>query len=151
VAQIRLKRLAKLQAAASNSADSPNTAGSSTPASPSPKPQPKPTPPPRLHYPHSPKRPFEPPAVSPVPPKKVQATPRKLNLQSWEDETLGSILKVTLQVCETLYSSPRSDTNLLCNLCYVIQKEVAESSGYDIVWLKELAAELESENSGFLK
>jgi ubiquitin conjugation factor E4 B len=147
--QIRLKRLAKLQTAASNSTDSP-TAGSSTPASPPPKPQSMPTPSPRLHYAHSSKRPSEPPTVSPVPPKKAQATPRKLNFQSWEDETLGSILKVTLQVHEIPYSSLRSDTDLLRNLCCVIQKEVAESSGYDIVWLKELAAELASENSRLL-
>jgi len=51
---------------------------------------------------------------------------------------------------EIPYSSLRSDTNLLRNLCCIIQKEVAESSGYDIVWLKELAAELASENSRLL-
>lgn len=96
--QIRLKRLAKLQAAGSNSADSPGSASSSSPASPPPKPTPKPTPSPGLTYTHTPKRVSEPPIVSPIPPKKAQPSPRKLDLQSWEDETLGGVFKVTLQV-----------------------------------------------------
>ena len=112
--QIRLKRLAKLQAASSNT-DSPSSAGPSTPASPPPKPQSKPTPSPRITYASGPKRPSEPSAVSPVPLKKVQAL-RKLDLQSWEDETLGVILKVTLQVRETPHPSLISDSNLLCNI-----------------------------------
>jgi ubiquitin conjugation factor E4 B len=49
-----------------------------------------------------------------------------LDLQSWEDETLGNVFKVTLN------------------------KEAAEKSDFDIVWLKELAEELEAENTPHL-
>ena|ERR1700735_3288297 len=114
--QIRLKRLAKLQGAASNSADPLGSAGPSTPASPPPKPQPKPTPSPGLSYRHTPKRPSDPPAMSPVPSKKTQCGPRKLDLQSWEDETLGNVFKVTLNVCEMLHLPLSSDFELPCNL-----------------------------------
>jgi len=114
--QIRFKRLAKLQAAASNSADPLGSAGPSTLASPPPKPQPKPTPSPGLSYKHTPKRSSDPPAMSPVPPKKTQSGPRKLDLQSWEDETLGNVFKVTLKVCKMLHLPLSSDSELPCNL-----------------------------------
>ncbi|KAI0712081.1 ubiquitin elongating factor core-domain-containing protein [Earliella scabrosa] len=120
--RIRLKRLAKLQGAASSS-PSPAASTSSTPAPvPAPSPAPKkPTSPPVAQ-----KRPAEPvvAAPSPVPLKKrtpAVATPVQLDLPTWEDETISAVFNVTLK------------------------KEVAEKSAYEVVWLKNLAEELQGE------
>ncbi|THV00828.1 hypothetical protein K435DRAFT_963795 [Dendrothele bispora CBS 962.96] len=121
VGNIRLKRLAKLQNPTSTT---PSTSGSpaSTPSiSPAPqtvsKPSPKPVAP-------SPKpKPVETPPASSTPPRKFKV-PAKLDLSSWEHETITSVLKVTLE------------------------RPVAEQSSYDYVWLKGLATEIESEEPG---
>ncbi|KAI0755049.1 ubiquitin elongating factor core-domain-containing protein [Daedaleopsis nitida] len=116
--RIRLKRLAKLQGAASSS-PSPAASTSSTPApSSAPKKAAAPLP--------VQKRPAETviAAPSPVPLKKkapVVAAPAALDLPVWEDETVSAVFNVTLK------------------------KEVAEKSGYEVVWLKNLADELQSE------
>ncbi|EPT05311.1 hypothetical protein FOMPIDRAFT_1045367 [Fomitopsis schrenkii] len=63
-------------------------------------------------------------APAPVAPKKrPQAAPTQLNLPAWEDETVGRVFNVTLI------------------------KDVAEKSGWEVVWLKHLATELESEGT----
>ncbi|KAJ6508731.1 ubiquitin elongating factor core-domain-containing protein [Mycena sanguinolenta] len=111
--RIRLKRLAKLQGAASSSS------GTSTPASApvTPPPQPKPSPKPPVSTPPL-KRLAEtpPPAVAP---KKKTLSP--LDVDAWEHETIGQVFHVTLD------------------------RQLAEQSGYDIVWLKHLAADLQAE------
>ncbi|KAI0769012.1 ubiquitin conjugation factor E4 [Trametes elegans] len=125
VDRIRLKRLAKLQGAASSS----TTPAASTSTSPAPSPTPpqtKPTPKPTPQPPAVQKRPAEPvlAAPSPVPLKKkapAVATPIHLDLPAWEDEVVSRILNVTLR------------------------KEIAEKSGYEVVWLKQLAEELKGE------
>ncbi|KAF4617286.1 hypothetical protein D9613_006110 [Agrocybe pediades] len=116
--RIRLKRLAKLQSVSSSASSSP---GPSTPSAASPPvtaPVAKPKPIPRP----SPKPSAVPsvPQPAPAPAKKKTIVP-KLDLVSWENETIGNVLKVTLN------------------------KDVAEKSAYDMVWLKHLAQELESE------
>ncbi|KAK7469287.1 Ubiquitin conjugation factor E4 [Stygiomarasmius scandens] len=119
--RIRLKRLAKLQNASSNA---PSTSGSSAPtpsASPAPQAVSKPSPKPAKSSP-KPKPVETPPAPSPTP-RKLKA-PAKLDLPAWEHETVSSVLKVTLE------------------------RSVAEQSGYDIVWLKGLVKEIESEEPG---
>ncbi|KAF8158117.1 ubiquitin elongating factor core-domain-containing protein [Crassisporium funariophilum] len=113
--RIRLKRLAKLQNAPASTSSTP---GTSTPvaATPSPvPPKPKPSP-----------RPIVQASITPPPRQalglaKKKVTVVKLDLPTWENDTLGSVLKVTL------------DAN------------VAEKSGYEIVWLKHLAVELSEE------
>ncbi|KAF8645185.1 hypothetical protein AX16_008012 [Volvariella volvacea WC 439] len=131
--RIRLKRLAKLQqaqqaASASagappSSSPAPAASGSSTPPPQVQKPKPTPVPapaPPKLPPPFSSslRRTAESvhPVAAPVPLKKN--APAKLDLPIWEHDTIASVFKVTLD------------------------KSVAEKSGYDIVWLKGLAAEL---------
>ncbi|KAJ7212066.1 ubiquitin conjugation factor E4, partial [Mycena pura] len=113
--QIRLKRLAKLQSAASSSA---NVSGEATPAVATPPP-----PPPQLkRVPVPPRRVTGPPTEpSPVVPAK-RKTLLPLDVDAWEHETIGHVLHVTLD------------------------RNVAEQTSYDIVWLKHLAAELESED-----
>ncbi|KAI0333659.1 ubiquitin conjugation factor E4 [Cubamyces sp. BRFM 1775] len=121
--RIRLKRLAKLQGAASSS----TSAAASTSASPAPSPTP---PPPKVAPKPTPqpvqKRPAEPVATtpSPVPLKKkapAVSTPVPLDLPLWEDETVSRVFNVTLK------------------------KEVAERNSYEVVWLKHLAEELQGE------
>ncbi|KAF8139503.1 ubiquitin elongating factor core-domain-containing protein [Mycena galopus ATCC 62051] len=111
--RIRLKRLAKLQGAASSSS------GSSTPASAPVTPPPKPKPTPKSPVYTAPlKRVAEtPPPVSSA--KKKTLLP--LDVDAWEHETIGQVFHVTLD------------------------RQVAEQSGYDIVWLKHLAADLKDE------
>ncbi|KAF5369482.1 hypothetical protein D9758_002753 [Tetrapyrgos nigripes] len=120
--RIRLKRLAKLQNSASSS---PSASASSTPLpSTSPAPQSAPKPVSRPPAPSPKPKPVEPspsPASTSVRKFKV---PAKLDLPNWEHETAVSVLKVTLE------------------------KNVAEQSGYDSVWLKGLATEIESEEPG---
>ncbi|KDQ62323.1 hypothetical protein JAAARDRAFT_149126 [Jaapia argillacea MUCL 33604] len=123
--RIRLKRLAKLQSSTpSSSSSSPSTpapaSSSSSPATPLPR---APAISKSIPAP-SPKRPIatQSPAPSPVPFKqRTAAAPAKFDLEAWEDAVVGEVLKVTLD------------------------KSVAERSNYEIVWLKPLAAELESE------
>ena len=93
-------------------------------------------------YDHAPKRTVESSTPSPVPPKKkVLAAPPKFQLNSWEDETLSRVFNVTLNVGDV-------NLNLVGRRIDFYQKEAAERSGYDIVWLKELAEELRSEGGG---
>ncbi|KAI0071497.1 ubiquitin conjugation factor E4 [Panus rudis PR-1116 ss-1] len=126
--RIRLKRLAKLQGSSATPSPAPSTSSTPPPAAakpstPAPKPaqviaQPKPAPPPA-------KRPAVEPTPSPSPAsvkKKAPATPATLDILSWENETIGKIFNVTLS------------------------KDVAEKSAWEVVWLKHLAEELESEN-----
>jgi ubiquitin conjugation factor E4 B len=93
------------------------------------------------------KRPLIPPSVasptpSPtVPAAKKRATIRNLDLGAWEHEAVGTILKVTLNVCVWPF------VKVLFNLTGP-QKSVAEQSGYELVWLKSLAEELASEGPG---
>ncbi|KAI0770227.1 ubiquitin elongating factor core-domain-containing protein [Fomes fomentarius] len=120
--QIRLKRLAKLQGTVSSS-PSPAASTSSTPPPPT---APAIAPPKSATPPSVQKRPAEPVVVapSPVPLKRkapAVAAPAQLDLPVWEDETISSTFNVTLK------------------------KEVAEMSGYEVVWLKNLAEELQSE------
>ncbi|GJE98441.1 Ubiquitin conjugation factor E4 [Phanerochaete sordida] len=121
--RIRLKRLAKLQGVASSSpspAQTPASASSTPPAS---KPQ---TPPPQTKPQPKPitiKRPADTPAqpATAPPKKKAPSAPLKFDLPTWEDETIRTVLNVTLD------------------------REQAEKTGWEVVWLKSLAAELESE------
>ncbi|KAI0346029.1 hypothetical protein BDW22DRAFT_1353692 [Trametopsis cervina] len=119
--RIRLKRLAKLQGATPSSSNPSSAAGSPGPSTPpvakTPPPKPKVQP-----TPAPVKRRVEPAAPSPVPLKKPVAKHAHLDLPTWEDETIGSIFNVTLN------------------------KEVAEKSAWEVVWLKHLAAELQSES-----
>jgi hypothetical protein len=86
--QIRLKRLAKLQA---QQQARPPSAGPSTPATPpAPKPIPKPTPAAKIATPI--------PAPTP-PPAKKPAGPVPLDVDAWVHETYGAVLGVTLEVC----------------------------------------------------
>ncbi|KIY63497.1 hypothetical protein CYLTODRAFT_493873 [Cylindrobasidium torrendii FP15055 ss-10] len=116
--RIRMRRLQKLQDAAPARPPSAPSASSSSAPSPvpsSPKPQP-------------PKRPVVPPtppqsstsASTPLPAKKPRA-PLHLDIPSWFHESATKILGVTLD------------------------KAAAEKSGYELVWLKSLSAELASE------
>ncbi|KAG8932849.1 hypothetical protein FRC03_000161 [Tulasnella sp. 419] len=112
--RIRLKRLAKLQS---------STPSSSATSSPSrvetPPPKPKPIPPP------SSKRPDNHPYAAPQPIHRPAAkvnTPLKFDYASWEFETIGKVLNVTLK------------------------KSEAENSQWTMVWLKELAQEIASED-----
>jgi ubiquitin conjugation factor E4 B len=150
VHQIRNKRLAKLQAAASASS-SASPSGSSTPAPtagsssevqkpPTPVPSPIQTTPAKP----SPKI-FKAAESGPSPARVVSPAskpkaPAKFDLNSWEHDSIGHILKVTL------------DVSAICNAgemqLNVAQKSVAESSGYEIVWLKPLLEELQSEGIG---
>ncbi|KAF9533152.1 ubiquitin elongating factor core-domain-containing protein [Crepidotus variabilis] len=136
--RIRLKRLAKLQTVSSSSSpgdSDPSAAaqggsgsGSNTPptahakpaAPPKPKPIPRPTPASVLQAAAGSSSTPPPRQASGLAKKKLGAAP-KFDLQQWEHETVGGVLKVTLDA------------------------KVAESSGYEIVWLKHLAVELQSE------
>jgi hypothetical protein len=94
VPQIRLKRLAKLQGASSSSSSAPSEPSrSGTPAQPSNVPaSSKPIP--------APKRAVEvtQPAAAPVQRKKPTLAAQKLDLRNWQHNTIGQILKVTLDV-----------------------------------------------------
>ncbi|KAF8195457.1 ubiquitin elongating factor core-domain-containing protein [Pholiota molesta] len=113
--RIRLKRLAKLQNAASpSSTPSGASTRSASPSQLPPVPAPKPKPIPRPSLPSTPavSAPTSRPASGLA---KKKAAPAKLDLEAWEHETMQDVLKVTLS------------------------QEVAEKSGYEIVWLKHLA------------
>ncbi|KAI0927144.1 hypothetical protein AcW1_007520 [Taiwanofungus camphoratus] len=120
--RIRLKRLAKLQAASPNSTPPASSPSTPLPAS---------TSAPNSKLPHIPlqKRSAEaPPAPAPIAPKRrTPAAPVHLDFPTWESETVGRVLNVTLS------------------------KDAAEKSGWEIVWLKQLAVELESEDPSIPK
>ncbi|KAH7922937.1 hypothetical protein BV22DRAFT_1036932 [Leucogyrophana mollusca] len=124
--RIRAKRLAKLQTVGSGtSSPGPSSApGESKPAASAKAPVAQSSvPKPSTARTPAPVRDNQPPATSPVPLKrKPVATPLKVDFPTWEDETISQVFKVTLN------------------------RTVAERSGYDIVWLKALEKELESEN-----
>ncbi|KAF9454682.1 hypothetical protein P691DRAFT_804031 [Macrolepiota fuliginosa MF-IS2] len=124
--RIRLKRLAKLQAPQPYA----SSESSSRPASTTPSTSKVPTPPPKVTSPRpqaipSPiRRPLpgelkQPPLSGPSSVKK-KVVP-KLDFINWENQTIQDILRVTLN------------------------KEVAESTGHEIAWLKNLRDELISE------
>ncbi|KAK7677760.1 hypothetical protein QCA50_019312 [Cerrena zonata] len=121
--QIRSKRLAKLQGLSPPVSSGPSSAG--TPATTTPVRTPAPPKP--IHAP-SPRS--TPPTVVSTPPpakKKAPSTPVHLDLPKWEHEMISNVFKVTLD------------------------KEEAERSGWESVWLKSLASELDSEISGSTK
>jgi ubiquitin conjugation factor E4 B len=148
--QIRLKRLAKLQAQQGSPSPSstPATPAQSTSSTPTPAARPAPAP-------KAEPKPI--PAPSPAPPIKAAeastsslpaSTPKKkaiptgptpLDVSSWADKTISLVLGVTLQV--------RTDPERMIYLFTKssLQKEVAEKSNYETVWLKPLADELVSE------
>ena len=93
ISQIRMKRLAKLQASTTQSSSpspSPNLSTSSILPKSKPKPIPAPTP----------KRAPEAPVTSSlVPPKKkVVSTPARFDYTAWENETITTVFKATLDV-----------------------------------------------------
>ncbi|KAG2102251.1 ubiquitin elongating factor core-domain-containing protein [Suillus discolor] len=114
--RIRAKRLAKLQAGSASNSPTPS------PASPGPStliaqlPQPKPK------LPSVPPQSTTPPPQRNVPVKRKPTAPApKVDYQTWENDTISTVLKVTLS------------------------KSTAEANEYDLVWLKHLQVELESE------
>ncbi|KAG6897645.1 hypothetical protein C0992_012624 [Termitomyces sp. T32_za158] len=112
--RIRLKRLAKLQTAEPSERTSPSPAASTSTL---PLSQPKPT---VVKPTPAPKRSSPTPIVSsPVPARKK--APLKLDLTSWEHESVGFVFNMTLE------------------------RSVAEQTAYETVWLKHLAMELEAE------
>ncbi|KXN88270.1 Ubiquitin conjugation factor E4 [Leucoagaricus sp. SymC.cos] len=118
--RIRLKRLAKLQAYPSPSepAGRPTSTTPSTSKVPTPSPL-QATPP--IKKPTPPVVKPSPPAASSVPPPAKRKAVAKLDITTWEIQTIQDILRVTLS------------------------KEVAENSGHEITWLKNLKEELTSE------
>ncbi|KZT09134.1 uncharacterized protein LAESUDRAFT_801836 [Laetiporus sulphureus 93-53] len=66
-------------------------------------------------------------AASPVPRKRAPNVLIHLDFPNWENETISYVLNVTLS------------------------KDAAEKSGWETVWLKHLAAELESEDQSILQ
>ncbi|KAJ8582493.1 hypothetical protein M405DRAFT_937743 [Rhizopogon salebrosus TDB-379] len=115
--RIRAKRIAKLQAASpasSSATSSPSSALPSQPIAHLPQPKPKP--------PFLTSRSSSPAPTPNVPPKrKGTAPPLKVDYHTWENETISTVLKVTLS------------------------KSTAEATGFDLVWLKHLQFELEAE------
>ncbi|KAG1809022.1 ubiquitin elongating factor core-domain-containing protein [Suillus variegatus] len=114
--RIRAKRLAKLQAGSTSNSPTPSPAspGPSTPIAQLPQPKPKP--------PSIPPQSTTPPPQRNVPVKRKSTAPApKVDYQTWENDTISTVLKVTLS------------------------KSTAEANEYDLVWLKHLQVELESE------
>ncbi|KAG1833993.1 ubiquitin elongating factor core-domain-containing protein [Suillus subalutaceus] len=116
--RIRAKRLAKLQAGSTSSSPTPSPASpgpsSSTPVAQLPHPKQKP--------PSIPPQSTTPPPQRNVPLKRKSTAPApKVDYQTWEHDTISTVLKVTLS------------------------KSTAEANEYDLVWLKHLQAELESD------
>jgi len=97
VHQIRAKRLAKLQAGSTSNSPTPSPAppGPSTPIAQLPHPKQKPpsirpqstTPPPQRNLPLK---------------RKSTAPTPKVDYQTWENDTISTVLKVTLSVCSPL-------------------------------------------------
>ncbi|KAK0464249.1 ubiquitin conjugation factor E4 [Desarmillaria tabescens] len=124
--RIRLKRLARLQNTASSAPSTPGstpTPSTSAAASTSSTPVASPSKPSTPSRPATTKKAIfqtpPPAAPSPVPIKKK--APASFSVDAWTHETVAHILKVTLE------------------------KSVAEQSGYEIVWLKQLAEEIEAD------
>ncbi|KAK0221612.1 ubiquitin elongating factor core-domain-containing protein [Armillaria fumosa] len=126
VLQIRLKRLARLQGTAAPASSTPGSAPTpSTSATTSTSPTPVASP----SKPTTPSRPattkkaiFQTPSpAAPSPTLIKKKAPARLSVNAWIHETVAHILKVTLE------------------------KSVAEQSGYEIVWLKQLAQEIDAE------
>ncbi|KAG2129448.1 ubiquitin elongating factor core-domain-containing protein [Suillus clintonianus] len=112
--RIRAKRLAKLQAGSASNSPTPSPASPSTPVAQLPRPKPK--------LPSIPPQSTTPPPQRNVPLKRKSTAPApKVDYQTWENDTISTVLKVTLS------------------------KSTAEANEYDLVWLKHLQAELESE------
>ncbi|KAG2051581.1 hypothetical protein BDR06DRAFT_938883 [Suillus hirtellus] len=114
--RIRAKRLAKLQAGSTSNSSTPSPAspGPSTPIAQLPQSKPKPP----FILPQS----TTPPPQRNVPVKRKPTAPApKVDYQTWENDTISTVLKVTLS------------------------KSTAEANEYDLVWLKHLQVELESE------
>ncbi|KAF9267408.1 ubiquitin conjugation factor E4 [Marasmius fiardii PR-910] len=117
--RIRLKRLEKLQSTSASSS------GSSSPATGPSTPQPSVTPSPKpLVVRPAPKQPTPVATPPPQPTSVRKKAPPKFDSETWEHETITSVLKATLQ------------------------KDVAEKTSYDIVWLKQLAEEILAEEPG---
>lgn len=118
--RIRLKRLAKLQTAATTS--SPSTSSTPTPTPNPSSPLPQHTTTPRKHAViSSPLRTPEVPVVIPSPPPIKKKPVTKFDSTTWEHEAVGYVLKVTLD------------------------RSLSEQSNYETVWLKHLAEEMQSE------
>ncbi|KAK1229888.1 Ubiquitin conjugation factor E4 [Marasmius sp. AFHP31] len=115
--RIRLKRLAKL-----GSSSNPSS-GSSTPATNPPTPQPKASPTPKIPaaVPKVARRPEPVAAPTPSPAPARKKAPPKFEPETWEHETITFVFKATLE------------------------RAVAEQSSYEIVWLKQLAEEIQAE------
>ncbi|KAL4069954.1 ubiquitin elongating factor core-domain-containing protein [Scleroderma yunnanense] len=118
--RIRAKRLAKLQTARST-AESPDASTSASPMPSAPAIDPV-----QVKQKQTPKPPPAAPTVPQLPSvplkrKLPQTAAQKVDLPTWEDETISQIFKVTLD------------------------RSTAERSNYDLVWLKNLEAELVSE------
>lgn len=94
--QIRLKRIAKLQAASSPAAPESTT----PPPKPTPKPIPAPSPKATLVHPT--------PGPALLPQKKKPIA--KLDLLTWEHESVGYVFKATLDVCLLPYRLASSDS-----------------------------------------
>lgn len=95
--QIRAKRLAKLQAGSTSNSPTPSPAspGPSTPIAQLPQPKPKP--------PSIPPQSTTPPPQRNVPVKRKSTAPApKVDYQTWENDTISTVLKVTLSVCSSL-------------------------------------------------
>ena len=101
--QIRMKRLAKLQASSASTSNAPSIS-SSPPPSPAPPPKPKsPAPAPAQKHAAAPAPPTH------VPPrKKAHISPPPFYYETWENETLSQVFQVTLDVRLTFHSLGRS-------------------------------------------
>ncbi|KAG2153094.1 ubiquitin elongating factor core-domain-containing protein [Suillus bovinus] len=114
--RIRAKRLAKLQAGSTSNSPipSPTSSGPSAPVAQLPHP--------KQRTPSIPPQSTTPLPQRNVPLKRKSTAPApKVDYQTWENDTISTVLKVTLD------------------------KLTAEANEYDLVWLKHLQAELESE------
>jgi hypothetical protein len=133
--QIRLKRLAKLQSqpSTSNPSTPPPSTSSLPPVN---KPIPKPTPKRELHEAATPS-----PVRVHAPAQSRQLTPSKLDLDQWENATISMVLNVTLDVRLSLYHTANT-THYVSGT----QRDKAESSSWNVVWLKELENELVAED-----
>ena len=135
-----MKRLAKLQASSASTFPTPPTPSSSSQV-PSPAPSPKPKPP---------SSPAPKPAVAPTPPqipqkRKAPIGPSTFNYDVWENETIGQVFLVTLDV--------RLPTSLGCLFVWllILARKPSESmkNEFEYLWLRS-AVENESSSEGML-
>ncbi|KAI6042671.1 ubiquitin elongating factor core-domain-containing protein [Pisolithus marmoratus] len=123
--RIRAKRLAKLQGGRSPAASAEASSSASTPIQAPPVTATEATPAkPRKNLTNSLPAAAQQPPQLPLKRKAPPSTTDKVDLSSWEDESITRIFKVTLN------------------------RSTAERSNYDLVWLKSLEAELLSEGYG---